>query len=411
MAGRSNQDKLFGYERGNILVAKDAFNGSLQPEFRRFARITSAVEERALLANNKVDILVNGDQAYPEMIACINSAKQTVYMCSYIFDTDVIGLMFINALSEAKNRGVEVKLLVDGIGERYSRPTISRSLKKCGIDVVKFNPPSLWPLSINLNLRNHKKILVVDTNIGFTGGMNISDRNITAKQQKHKSLDLHFKLEGPIVVQLAKVLCDDWQFVTKQKLELIETKTEKKGTSYCRCIDDGPSEDLDKLSFILNSLISAAERKITIITPYFLPNREMISNLQSAAIRGIDVNIILPKKSNIRIIDWATRNMLWELLQCRVNIYYQPEPFAHTKLILIDELYAQVGSANLDPRSLRLNFELNMEILDRETATRLVDYSNKIVNQSDKVDLIDIDKRPLFIRARDSFFWLFMHYL
>jgi cardiolipin synthase A/B len=411
MAGRASSSGLFGYERGNIVVVDQQAPQSLAAEYWRYARVASVVEQRILSSDNSVSILENGDQAYPEMLKAIHQACDHIYLCSYIFDSDEIGCLFVKALSDARERGVEVRVLVDGIGEFYSRPKISRLLKQSNIIVEQFNPPSLIPVSININLRNHRKILVVDSMTGFTGGMNISDCNITAKEQRHKSNDLHFKLEGPVVEQLASVFADDWLFVTNSKLALTKPLEKQQGESFCRCITDGPGEDMDKLAFILNSLISTAERTVTIITPYFLPNREMISNIQSAAIRGVDVKIILPRKSNIRIIDWATQNMLWELLQCRVNIFFQPEPFAHTKLILIDELYAQVGSANLDPRSLRLNFELNLEIFDKTTTRKLASYSNEIIKKSRKIDLSECDERPLLVRARDAFFWLFMHYL
>ena len=157
--------------------------------------------------------------------------------------------------------------------------------------------------------------------------------------------------------------------------------------------------------------ISAAQDNVFIITPYFLPSREMISSLQSAALRGVDVAIILPRKSNLRFIDWATRNLLWELLQHGVKVYYQPPPFAHTKLFVVDGVYAQIGSANLDPRSLRLNFELNLEIYSAEFVEQLADYIRSIRQASREITLKEVDDRHLFVRLRDAACWLFMPYL
>lgn len=157
--------------------------------------------------------------------------------------------------------------------------------------------------------------------------------------------------------------------------------------------------------------ISAAQHEIFIVTPYFLPSREMIASLQSAALRGVAVTVILPRRSNLPFVDWATRNLLWELLQYGVSVFYQPPPFAHTKLFIVDGVYAQVGSANMDPRSLRLNFELNLELSGATNVGRLAEYTRKKCHAATQVSLHEIEERGLAVRLRDAACWLFLPYL
>lgn len=400
-----------GYERGTrggkVITTVDEHTLPLQ----RFVQISDHVASRPLVAGNTVDILQNGEQAYPEMLAAINNASSRVFLVSYLFESDAVGEAIVEALISAHRRGVEVRVIVDGIGELYSWPRMSRVLHRAGVPVARFLPPKLLPPTISINLRNHRKILAVDSDHGFTGGMNIGVRHLAESMSGKATTDLHFHLRGAVVGQLEDVFIEDWRFVTGEELAASELTAKSSGKIYCRCITDGPNEDLDKISLVLMGAISAARHEIFIVTPYFLPSREMIASLQSAALRGVTVTIILPQNSNLPFVDWATRNLLWELLLHGVRVYYQPPPFSHAKLFIVDGIYAQIGSANMDPRSLRLNFELNMEVIGSECVDRLVEYSRYRHSRSSEITLQEIDQRGLLTRLRDATCWLFSPYL
>ncbi len=224
--------------------------------------------------------------------------------------------------------------MTDGVGEFYSWPRIRHSLKRHGVHVARFLPPRLIPPTFYVNLRNHRKILVVDGEVGFTGGMNIGQRHIVDEAQQSGTADLHFCLRGPVVEQLAQVFSDDWQFVTGDSPIVPDRSEGTWGTVFARCISDGPNDDMDTLSSVIMAVISSAQQAVTIITPYFLPPAGLLSSMQSAAIRGIDVAIILPEKSNLRYVDWASRNMLWELLQYGVA----------SACLMIESLYSEVNT-------------------------------------------------------------------
>lgn len=408
--GRPKQKFLVPYERGEEQTVELHCAGQMPKEFTELARVSDSVADCPIVGGNSVSILHNGEQAYPPMLDAIINARERVYLCSYIFETNATGEKFAQALADASLRGVEVKVIVDAMGELYSFPRAVTRLARKGIDVARFLPFRLLPPSIYLNLRNHRKVLVVDGEIAFTGGMNIGDRHLV-NGPKPGVRDIHFMLRGPVVSQLEDVFLKSWEFCRKCQMPRYAVPDKRAGGTLCRTVVDGPDEDLDKLMTILLGAISVARSRILIVTPYFLPSREMIGALQAAAARGIDVKILLPGKSNLPFVHWATRNILWELLLRDVRIYYQGEPFPHTKLFLIDSHYAHIGTANVDPRSLRLNFELVVELFDSELVSRLEAYVDGEIARSREVLLQEVDQRSLPVRLRDAFFWLFSPYM
>ncbi len=384
----------------------------LPAEFSELARVSQAVTGLPLAGGNRIEMLHNGEQAYPAMLEAIDGARQTLYLTTYIFETNATGHRFVDALARAVRRGVEVRVIIDGFGEWYSESRISKILKKRGVRVELFLEPKLIPPTLHFNLRNHRKVLVADGRIGFTGGMNLGDRHLAEDLDNPKRVvDAHFRLEGPVVSQLERVFFEDWRFVSGEQLESTATDCAPAGGAICRVAVDGPNEDLDKLGTILAGAVSAARRKVAIMTPYFLPPLPLASALKAAALRGVEVTVILPALNNLLYVHWATRNMLWEILVRGVRVYYQPPPFVHSKLFVVDDHYTQIGSANLDPRSLRLNFELAVEVFDRPFSRRVASHIESVRQVSREVTLEEIDGRPFLERLRDSLFWLFAPYL
>jgi cardiolipin synthase len=372
------------------------------------ARVSQAVSGRPLTEGNRVRPLFNGEEAYPEMLAAIDSSTRSVYLMTYILEDDRTGRRFLDALEAAQRRGVVVRLLLDGFGDWYSLPRSSRRARRRGLRVKRFLPPRLVPPALHVNLRNHRKVLVVDGEVGFTGGMNLGDRH---RVTERGCQDVHFAVTGPVVRELERLFADNWRFAAGEEIELGEDAPAAHGDARCGVISTGPDDDLDKLVIMLVGAIAAARHTIDWVTPYFLPPREVIAALQAAALKGVRVRIVLPARSNLPFVHWATRNMLWELLQRGVAVYYQPPPFAHTKLFLVDGEYLQVGSANVDPRSLRLNFEMALEVFDRTLAESLTRHVERLIEASRPVSLEEVDSRSVPVRLRDAFFWLFSPFL
>ncbi len=383
------------------------------PEHFGFIRLSRKVTRRRFVQGNQVELLVNGEEAYPAMLAEIGAARESIGLCTYIFDSDRVGLQFVDALADAVKRGVDVKVLVDGVGETYSRPRISGLLREKGVPTARFMPWNRWQWIRHLNLRNHRKILVVDGTLAFTGGMNIGVRHLAeAEDNPKKALDVHFKVRGPVVADVEQAFLEDWSFATgANHLRAEALDLPWVGDLWARVIIDGPNEDFEKLSWMYMAATNAAAKSVQIMTPYFLPDRELVASMSAAALRGIDVEIVLPEKGNIPFVSWATDAMLWQVLEHGVKVYRQAGPFEHSKLFIVDNSYAIVGSGNFDARSLRLNFEFNLEIYGEEFVPVLSRHIDQAKAHSVTVTLSDTNKRPLAIKLRDGFARLFAPYL
>jgi cardiolipin synthase len=239
--------------------------------------------------------------------------------------------------------------------------------------------------------------------------MNIGDRHYASQGGAR---DIHFRIAGPVAEQIEAVFLQDWDFTTGEISDHPDTElAPDAGSALCRTVVNGPNEDLGRLTMILVGAAAAAQERLVIVTPYFLPPRELVGTLQAAAVRGTRVDIILPAHNNLPFVHWATQNMLWELVEWGVNVYYRDGQFAHSKLFLVDNQYSQVGSANMDPRSLRLNFELTVEVYDRDLTANLTEEVDTIIAGSRRVTLASLNDRSLPVRLRDAFCWLFMPYL
>lgn len=368
------------------------------------ARIVDQVVERPLFPGNRIEPLVNGDEAYPAMLEAIRQAQRSVSLMTYIFDRDEAGLAFAQALREAVQRGLEVRVLIDGMGARYSWPSILPVLRRLGVRHATFLPSfAPWHL-MSMNLRTHRKILVADGRVGFTGGINIRVGHCLQRQPRHPVQDLHFRVRGPVVVQLQEAFADDWKFMSGEALrgEAWFPLPEEAGPVVARGVSDGPDEDFEKLRWSLLGALSIARHSVRIVTPYFLPDPAVISALNLAAMRGVKVDILLPESSNLFFVDWASRAIWWQVLSHGCRIWLSPPPFDHSKLMVVDGGWVLLGSANWDARSLRLNFEYNLECYETDLARRLDAWVEAKLQNARSVTLAQVDGRPLPIRLRDG---------
>lgn len=382
-------------------------------EYRNLAYLGRAASGNALLTGNSVEALHNGDQAYPAMLAAIRRARCYVHLASYIFDSRGIGREFVAALVEAQQRGVEVRVLLDGFGELYSFPRVGAVLRRAGVEVQRFLPPRLLPPNFSINLRNHRKILVIDGAEAFTGGMNLRTKHVSESAgQPPRVIDVHFHLRGPVVAQIDRVFRTDWAFCCGH-VPLVEPGPQmlQDNAAECRVIVDGPDEDLDKLMWVMLGAISLARTSIRIMTPYFLPPRELAVALQTAALRGVAVTIVLPAHNNFPFMTWAAMHSIGFLLKTGVRVYFLDGPFVHSKLFLVDDYYAQIGSSNLDPRSLRLNFEMAVEVYHHAFGAELAAHFRSSLEHARELQHSDWSGRSLPRQLRDAIFWVFSPYL
>jgi cardiolipin synthase len=377
------------------------------------ARLVGEIVQRPLLGGNAVEPLVDGAQAFPAMLEAIAGARRSVCMASYIFDGDGIGEQFVAALAAAAKRGVAVRVLIDDVDARFSLSSAVKPLRRAGVTVAVFNPP-LVPARLHaLNLRNHRKILVVDGTVGFTGGMNVDSRYWNPGNGDAVFRDLHFRVQGPVVAQLVEVFADDWQFATGEALRGGEwfPPLAAAGDCLARGIEAGPDESSERLRWAILGGLNAAQRSVRILTPYFLPDGALAAALGAAALRGVEVDIVLPRKSDLPHVHWAVWGQLWQVLERGCRVWASAGAFDHTKLMVVDGAWTLLGSANWDARSLRLNFELNLEVYSVEFGAKMEGLAQARVGAARRVTLAQVDGRSIPVKIRDGIARLFAPFL
>jgi cardiolipin synthase len=381
--------------------------------FTPLARLVGAVVDRPLVDGNSVEALIDGAQAYPAMLEAIGAARGSVSLASYIFHGDGIGADFVAALVAARQRGVEVRVLIDDVDVRFSRGSAAGPLRRAGVSLAVFNPPALPARLHAFNLRNHRKILVADGSTAFTGGMNIDRRYWRPDAPERAFRDLHFRLRGPVVAHLQEIFADDWQFSAGESLRgpLWFPPLAAAGNTLARGIEAGPDEAFERVRWTMLGALNQAQRSVRLSTPYFIPDQALISELNAAALRGVEVDILLPEHTDLPHVHWAAFGQLWQVLDHGCRVWLRPGPFDHSKLLVVDGAWVLIGSANWDARSLRLNFEIQVECYSVEFGAHMEGLLHARLGASRELKLEELNAQPFPVRLRNSIARLFAPYL
>ena len=351
-----------------------------------------------LTSGNRV-IAMEAPDAYHEIIRAIDEAEESVYLVTYIFANDRAGHGVTDALSRAVERGVRVRVLIDGMGLLYSFPPILGRLRRQGIVVERFlHSLAPWRMPY-INLRNHRKIIVIDRRIGFTGGMNLRagylDNPVSIR-------DVQVRVDGPSVGHLLRSFVADWLFTTGEALDGSYTGDNGSGGVLARGISAGPDADFGKRRLTLLAAVGAAQHEIRIVTPYFVPDQTLMTALQLACMRGVRVELMVPANNNLRFVHWASMHQLIWLLEEGCEIYFSTGPFDHTKIMTVDGYWSMLGSGNWDARSLRLNFEFDLECYDEALALNLNGLIDKRRANARRISIGDLADQPYWRRLRNA---------
>jgi cardiolipin synthase len=399
----------------------DATNEQVDRDFgQRFGSMKTLgdnLTRHRLTTNNTIIALETGDEAYGAMLEAIAKAERGIMLETYIFDRDEIGRRFVAALIDAVKRGVEVRVLIDAVGARYSVPSVLGMLQDGGVTVDVFNGNVIMGLRLPYaNLRTHRKILVVDGRVAFSGGINIRQAFSKEVTGDACALDTHFKMTGPVVADLFAIAAADWRFASGEGLEgpawELELPTSEPGQQVLlRAVSSGPDRSLETNHKMLMGAFSVARTSIRIASPYFLPDRELISALVTAARRGVRVDIVVPSANNLMLVDRAMTAQFDQMLKDRCHIWRASGPFDHSKIMAIDGRWSYVGSSNIDPRSLRLNFEVDVEVFDTQFAEELERRIDSAIASATEVTLDGLRTRPFLVRLIERVLWLGSPYL
>jgi len=366
-----------------------------------------------LTEGNDLVVLEGGDDAYPQMLAAIAAAQQSVALASFIFRDDEAGRKFSDALMAARARGVKVKVLVDSVGAGYIVSPTYHRLRAGGVDAARFLHTWLpWRMPF-LNMRNHRKLLVVDGKLAFMGGMNIGAENCRSLRPRDFITDIHFRIQGPVVRLIMDAFARDWSFTTNETLDgnFWWPDLSPQGPVYARGLRSGPDADIYKLEMLLGAALSLAKKRVRILTPYFLPDTRLQFAIAQACLRGVEVDIVIPEQCNYLIMDWAMRAHLRFFKHIAATIITTPLPFDHSKLCTLDDGWCLIGSSNWDARSFRLNFEFDLECYDPALAKKLNAIIDAKIARGKRLRVDALTARPVWIRLRDAAARLMMPYL
>lgn len=396
-------------------VPREAIAECFSTQFLPMKVLGDTVTRFPLTAGNTIQMLESGDEAYAQICEAIRNARNSILLETYIFDRDRIGGRIADLLIAAQARGVTVRVLIDSVGARYSIPSIVHHLRKGGVNALTFNGKVIIGLRLPYaNLRTHRKIVVVDNEIAFTGGMNIREGFTAEFHGEARTRDTHFRVTGPVVGDLFSVSAEDWHFASGEKLAATSDPhgiVSPTDPVFARVVSSGPDGSIETNHKMLTGAFSVAQKHIRIMSPYFLPDRELISALVTAARRGVEIDVLLPSQNNLKLVDRAMTAQLDQVLRGGCRVWRVNGAFDHSKLMTIDGQWSYVGSSNLDPRSLRLNFEVDLEILDADFAKLIEQRIDESLKDATEVKLHELRQRRFIVRLFEKILWLGSPYL
>jgi len=362
-----------------------------------------------LTIGNKVDVLNNGEATYEAILAALRGAKKFIHLQYYIFDDDEIGNRILDILKAKASQGVEVRMIVDDVGSWELKRSFFRNLQSYGIEIFSFLTVRFPSLTSKVNYRNHRKIVVVDGEVGFLGGINVADRYINGNPAYGSWRDMHLRICGDAVNALQSVFFIDWYFVSQK--DIADPKyfphKEPEGDKPIQIVTSGPDSDWAGIMMGYYQSISNAKKYVYITTPYFMPGESVLMALKASALGGVDVRILIPEKSDAYFTALCTNSYIKEMLIAGVKFYFYQPGFLHSKMMVIDDEMCTIGTTNMDFRSFEQNFEVNAFIYDEQKALEVKGYFMDDLSQSKRIVLEEWRKRPRWQKAKESFARLF----
>lgn len=377
----------------------DSIDGMTNPEYRHQERLfglLTHISESPITGCNETKVLTDGERTFAAMLAAMERARDHIHMESYIFRADGIGHGFQDVMIRKAREGVKVRLICDGLGSYHLKNSFVKELRDNGVEVHFFLPPLIATLDRRVNYRNHRKILVVDGTVGFVGGLNVGDEYLGLSGKLGYWRDTHLQIHGDAVYFLQNAFLGDWRLASGQRINPPELYPVHhcQGHEQVQILTSGPDQHWDAIQEMCFGAIAVAKRRIWITSPYFIPDPSVYNAIKTAAVSGVEVKIIIPYHSDGRIVKLASLSYVEELLQSGVKFYQYQKGFIHAKVMIVDELLATVGTANMDMRSFFYNFEMTAILFDQAPISHLCrDFVNDL-GESKEIELKTFSRRP-----------------
>lgn len=372
---------------------------------RKLFALAHKVGNSPITFRTETKVLLNGEETFREVIHALKEANDHIHLEYYIVRDDSLGEKIKNILITKALEGVKVRFLYDAVGSwKLSRRYI-KELKAAGVEVVPFGPVKIPILNNKFNFRNHRKIIVIDGSIGFVGGINIGDEYLGRNKYFGHWRDTHLWLRGEAVRSLQLIFLQDWFYMTNESLLTVEYLSPvliENNHGGVQLIAGGPDNEWSVIKNIFFAMITSAKKSVWIASPYFIPDEDILSAIRIASLSGIDVKLLVPNKPDKRIVFHASRSYFPDLLEAGVNIYQYEKGFMHSKMIIVDDTLASIGTSNMDMRSFHLNFEVNAFLYNTKSTKKLVEGYLQDIEDSTLLQVEDFNKRHLGYRLLES---------
>jgi len=392
MEGKTNQDEKMPRQVGL--------------KQQKLLRLAQRISNSAISYETETKVLTNGDETFTEMLVQLKQAKHHIHMEYYIIRDDSISNEIKSILIERAQSGVKVRFLIDAVGSWTLSKKYLRELKVHGIEVAIFGPVKLPFLNSKLNFRNHRKIVVIDNHIGFVGGLNIGDEYLGRVESFGFWRDTHLLVKGEAVRSLQLIFLQDWYYSTDTSFLSAEyMETSRKGvvsSGGVQMIAGGPDNEFSVIKNIFFSMITSAKKSVWIASPYFIPDEDIFQAIKVAALSGVDVRLLIPQKPDKWFVWHASRSYFPDLLEVGVRIYQYERGFMHSKIVIVDNELASIGTANMDLRSFHLNFEVNAFLYETESIQKLVNDYLEDLEYSNLLSTEKFSKRHFGNRILES---------
>ncbi|MFJ7729347.1 cardiolipin synthase [Neobacillus sp. NPDC097160] len=350
-------------------------------------------------------VLTNGDETFSHIIEQLKRARHHIHLEYYIVRHDQIGQEIKDILIEKARQGVKIRFLFDAVGSWQLSKTYINDLRNAGIETVSFGPVKLPFLNNKFNFRNHRKIIVIDGTIGFVGGLNIGDEYLGRDKSIGFWRDTHLMLKGEAVRTLQLIFLQDWYYMTNHSFltaEYLSPQIDHKSHGGVQLIAGGPDNEWSIIKNIYFSMIASAKKSVWIASPYFIPDEDIFSAIKVAALSGVDVRLLVPNRPDKRIVFHASRSYFPELLEAGVKVYEYERGFMHSKIVIVDDELASIGTSNMDMRSFHLNFEVNAFLFRTKSTQKLVEEYEKDLEYAKQLELKTFEERHIGFRLLES---------
>lgn len=376
---------------------------NLPPETLQLIRLGHSVGGAPIYNASKVDVFVSGKEKFDSLKKDLLSAKKFINIEYYIFENDNIGTEISEILMQKAREGVTVRVIYDHVGSFTVKSRFFKKMREAGILIFPFFKVSFPQLGTRLNWRNHRKLCVIDGAIGYLGGMNIADRYIDGGKKFASWRDTHVRVEGTVVSALQYAFAVDWHFMGQPLIEEeFNADNNTDSNISVQMLTSGPTSQWSNISYMFHKAICSARRRIYIQTPYFLPTDSLLKGLITAALSGVDVRVLIPRKSDSHLLDNASASYISECLRSGIKIYFYEAGMLHSKLIIVDDNFVTIGSTNFDFRSFEHNFEGNLFFYSQEFTNKMLEIFREDLKQSTRILPDAWSKRPLVRRAIES---------